>query len=70
LFRKSGCISHTVGEGEAAFDWRGKTSTSPNIRSEDVCDRSLFIEPVKWMADTIQVQEGKVEWRFYSSYFL
>ena len=59
-------MRHKIGAGEVAFDWRGKSTNqdedSGHMEDEEKqdCDRSLFIEPVKWMADSIQVPEGKV----------
>ena len=60
LFKHSGLIQHNVGEGEAAFDWRGKQSHETMVTSENICNQSLFIEPVKWMADSISEPSGKV----------
>ena len=62
LFRSSGILTHTVGQGEAAFDWRSKIHGSKTaLQSEDtVCRQSLFIEPVRWMADSINQLDGKV----------
>lgn len=54
------------GEGEAAFDWRSRIPASkradqnPEENSDTVCSRSLFIEPVQWMAEFINQLEGKV----------
>ncbi|KAJ8300148.1 hypothetical protein KUTeg_021667 [Tegillarca granosa] len=67
LFRKSGFLTHKEGEGEAAFDWRSKLSkhqssdSSKVVNTNSVCDKSIFIEPVRWMKDKIQVPEGKLE---------
>ncbi|KAL3882096.1 hypothetical protein ACJMK2_028467 [Sinanodonta woodiana] len=71
LFRESELISHTIGDGESSFDWRSKIPTtnhhcseayvkSDNPDSTHVCDKSLFIQPVKWMATFITAQEGKI----------
>ena len=62
LFKQSGIMKHSVGEGEIAFGWRGKVSSEIIEKSGDqeVCDLSYFIEPVKWMAGTIQDLEGKL----------
>ncbi|XP_062598658.1 dual specificity protein phosphatase 12-like [Saccostrea cucullata] len=64
LFRQSGIMKHTVGDGEVAFDWRGKVSSEKVEKSPDeaerVCDLSYFIEPVRWMAGSIQDLEGKL----------
>lgn len=67
LFRRSGFLTHNEGEGEAAFDWRSKLSkhqssdSSKVVNTNSVCDKSIFIEPVRWMKDKIQVPEGKLE---------
>ncbi|XP_071111624.1 dual specificity protein phosphatase 12-like [Haliotis cracherodii] len=65
LFRKSVLLSHAIGEGESAFDWRGKQSANQRTdedkaKSEMICKKSLFIEPVKWMAGTVENIEGKL----------
>ncbi|KAK3087651.1 hypothetical protein FSP39_008761 [Pinctada imbricata] len=64
LFKKSGVMGHTVGVGEIAFDWRKKATdenkSSSDTEMEELCDRSLFIEPVRWMADSIQIPQGKL----------
>lgn len=62
LFRSSGIMTHTVGQGEAAFDWRSKVHSSKSVeQSEDrLCAQSLFIEPVQWMAESINQLDGKI----------
>lgn len=67
LFRTSSMMQHTAGQGEAAFDWRSKIPAnkrpiceSATQNSDTVCDKSLFIEPVQWMAGTINQLEGKL----------
>ena len=62
LFRNSGVMTHTVGQGEAAFDWRSKIPGSKTVKQSDdyLCTQSLFIEPVKWMAGSINQLNGKV----------
>lgn len=62
LFKQSGIMKHCVGEGEVAFSWRGKVSTEKTEKPNDsaVCDLSYFIEPVRWMAGSIQDLEGKL----------
>ncbi|XP_052235802.1 dual specificity protein phosphatase 12-like isoform X2 [Dreissena polymorpha] len=66
LFKTTSVMRHKMGEGEAAFDWRSKLPAnqkegfvSQTIDSTD-CDKSLFIEPVRWMADSIRDMEGKL----------
>ncbi|XP_052785497.1 dual specificity protein phosphatase 12-like isoform X2 [Mya arenaria] len=67
LFKTSSIVQHSKGEGEAAFDWRSKMPA--NLRPADcvnqssgseVCEKSLFIEPVRWMAESIKQMEGKL----------
>ena len=55
-------MTHTVGQGAAAFDWRRKIAHSKSVdQSEDrLCTQSLFIEPVRWMAKSINQLDGKV----------
>ncbi|XP_048738344.1 dual specificity protein phosphatase 12-like isoform X1 [Ostrea edulis] len=64
LFKQSGILKHTVGDGEVAFDWRGKVSSAKVERADDqeekLCDLSYFIEPVRWMAKSVQELEGKL----------
>ena len=62
LFRSSGIMTHTIGQGEAAFDWRSKVPGSKSVEQcEDrQCAQSLFIEPVRWMAESINQLDGKV----------
>ncbi|XP_033732620.1 dual specificity protein phosphatase 12-like [Pecten maximus] len=65
LFKKSGLITHYVGEGEAAFDWRSRIPASrkeavESGESTTTCRQSLFIEPVRWMADSISEPLGKL----------
>ncbi|XP_069121339.1 dual specificity protein phosphatase 12-like [Argopecten irradians] len=65
LFKKSGLISHNVGEGEAAFDWRSRIPANQREAMEGVenttpCKQSLFIEPVRWMAESISEPLGKL----------
>ena len=62
MFRSSGIMTHRVGQGEAAFDWRSKVHGSKSVeQSEDIlCTQSLFIEPVRWMAESINQLDGKV----------
>lgn len=65
LFKRSGFITHNVGDGEAAFDWRSKLSS--NQKSETgvgdtstTCNQSIFIEPVQWMSEAILEPVGKL----------
>ncbi|XP_045199561.2 probable dual specificity protein phosphatase DDB_G0281963 [Mercenaria mercenaria] len=67
LFRTSSLLPHTAGQGEAAFDWRSKIPAnkrpvcdSIEKHGDTVCDRSLFIEPVQWMAGFINQLDGKM----------
>ena len=67
MFKSSSLLPHTEGQGEAAFDWRSKIPANKRpvcdteVKQEDtVCDRSLFIEPVQWMAGFVNELEGKV----------
>ncbi|XP_060567203.1 probable dual specificity protein phosphatase DDB_G0281963 [Ruditapes philippinarum] len=67
LFKSSSLLPHTEGQGEAAFDWRSKIPANKrpacdtDEKQEDtVCSRSLFIEPVQWMAGFVNQLEGKV----------
>ncbi len=75
LFKSSGLLSHKVGRGAAAFDWRAKlpsTSEGSNVGEAgdsaessgdpELCRQSLFIEPVQWMGEEILVIEGKVSY--------
>ncbi|KAL4219327.1 Protein-tyrosine-phosphatase mkp1 [Mactra antiquata] len=68
LFRTSSLLVHTMGVGEAAFDWRawfpaGKSLTEEenNDDEDTVCDKSIFIEPVQWMAGILNQLEGKAK---------
>lgn len=66
---------HTLGVGEAAFDWRGRLPSNQrqvdnagdagDEEEDAVCDKSLFIEPVQWMTGAINQLDGKVQ-NFYS----
>lgn len=63
LFRSSGVLPHSQGAGDAAFDWRnqqGARGKNNLIGQEELCQRSLFIEPVDWMRNDILAMEGKV----------
>lgn len=67
LFAVSNILKHNAGEGEAAFDWRSKVPANQraaagvNQKSESLeCEQSLFIEPVRWMGESIKDMEGKV----------
>ncbi|XP_071152429.1 dual specificity protein phosphatase 12-like isoform X2 [Mytilus edulis] len=57
LFNRSCFYKHTVGPGEAAFDWRGASNTE---KSTEICDKSIFIHPVQWMKQSIIDTEGKL----------
>lgn len=59
LFKKSGFINHSEGPGEAAFDWRGIEAKGDNEPTK-TCDKSIFIQPVQWMKDSIITTEGKL----------
>ncbi|XP_064617018.1 dual specificity protein phosphatase 12-like [Liolophura sinensis] len=63
LFRRSGILPHSQGAGDAAFDWRSQQSARGKhslIGQEELCQRSLFIEPVEWMRNDILAMEGKI----------
>lgn len=67
LFRTSSILPHSEGQGEAAFDWRSKVPANKRPvqdlneeNSDTVCKRSLFIEPVQWMAEFINQLDGKL----------
>ena len=59
LFRESAVLPHTVGKGEAAFDWRAQKVEDE--AGDTVCEQQIFIEPVAWMQDYVLQLEGKVE---------
>jgi len=64
LFKSTSRLSHKVGRGEVAFDWRSSLPSNgmsdQDDGSESVCEQSLFIEPVKWMGEDVLALEGKI----------
>ncbi|RUS70164.1 hypothetical protein EGW08_022076 [Elysia chlorotica] len=73
LFHSGALTSHTVGEGESAFDWRSKVPASQKRAGQDgdtassntgqgpvKCVRSLFVDPLVWMKGKIHDIQGKV----------
>ena len=60
-------MTHKVGQGETAFDWRCKIPEYQRPADCDTtdttqvdCVKSFFLQPVQWMAESIKQMEGKV----------
>ncbi|XP_041368621.1 dual specificity protein phosphatase 12-like isoform X2 [Gigantopelta aegis] len=64
LFKDGALLHHKTGQGESAFDWRGKMAANEKIANEtekkETCKKSLFIEPVKWMKHCTETMDGKL----------
>ncbi|ESO89447.1 hypothetical protein LOTGIDRAFT_125232 [Lottia gigantea] len=65
LFKSSALLPHMEGKGKAAFDWRSRIEDDENDidfqnKDKTLCDRSLFIEPLKWMSSYVHNMEGKI----------
>ena len=66
LFKRSGFMNHTVGPGMEAFaaysskDEEDQDTPKDQDTLKEICDRSIFIEPVEWMKESIVAAEGKV----------
>lgn len=44
-------VDHVPGEGETCFEWHKRRSGNPFGRSDDDECSSIFIEPLRWMAE-------------------
>ena len=66
LFHAGATFPHNVGEGEAAFDWRGQILKRQRAEGGggdidvEVCTKSIFVNPLDWMKGKITAVEGKV----------
>ena len=61
LFDSSALNQHVRGEGESAFYWCSKVVTNQQqAATGDICNQSLFVEPIEWMKCQIENVEGKV----------